>query len=163
MLLICMYTKIALIYVIDHWKSSMYRDTYVYSYSSYVLCFRCSKAKVENAALVTKAVNDGSQFANKAEATTLQPKQISGKSVMLVDSTAKQLKVNNVTAKNHKIINAGSTKEQTKPTNITLQTSKITMEDGFSQTKEVKLQSATSQTEKEPSNKEIERYVVFTH
>ena len=162
MLLICMYTKIALIYVIDHWKSSMYRDTYVYSYSSYVLCFRCSKAKVENAALVTKA-NDSSQFANKAEATTLQPKQISGKSVMLVNSTDKQLKVNNVTTKNHKKINAGSTKEQTKPTNIALQTNKITMEDGFSQTKEVKLKSTTSQTEKEPSNKEIKRYVVFTH
>ena len=141
----------------------MWIHMYIASYSSYVLCFRCSKAKVENVALVTKVVNNGFQFANKAEATTLQPKQISGKSVMLVDSTAKQLKVNNVTAKNHKKINAGSTKEQTKPTNIALQTSKITMEDGFSHTKEVKLQSTTSQTEKEPSNKEIKRYVVFTH
>ena len=144
-------------------QACMWIHMYIASYSSYVLCFRCSKSKVENVALVTKVVNNGFQFANKAEATTLQPKQIIGKSVMLVDSTDKQLKVNNVTAKNHKKINEGSTKEQTKPTSITLQTNKITMEDGFSQAKKIKLKSTTSQTETEPSNEHIKRYVIFTH
>ena len=129
--------------------------------ASYVLCFRCSKAKAENAALLPKAAKDGSQFANKPETTTLQPKQISGKSVMLVDSTDKQLKVNNVTVKNHKTINAGSTKEQNKLNSIGLQTNKITMKDGFSQTKKVKLKSTTSQTEEEPINKDMKRYVIL--
>ena len=65
--------------------------------------------------------------------------------------------------KNHKTINAGSTKEQTKLKSIDLQTNKITIEDGFLQTKNVKLKSTTSQTETEPSNEHIKRYVIFTH
>ena len=142
-------------------QACMWIHMYIASYSSYVLCFRCSKAKVENVALVTKVVNNGFQFANKAEATTLQPKQIIGKSVMLVDSTDKQLKVNNVTVKNHKTINAGSTKERNKLNSIGLQTNKITMKDGFSQTKKFKLKSTTSQTEEEPINKDMKRYVIL--
>ena len=112
---------------------------------NYIYMYFCFRYNNDNGVLLTKSAKGDSEFANKFEATTLQPKQINGKIKSVMPEKA------------GKTISTGSTKEQGISKSVGLQTEKIMFKNAHSQTRQVKFKNTASQTEEDRTTKGVER------